>query len=223
MRSLLTTFLAAAVLAAALVSTARADDNNVLPGLRPGDELGGPFFPFNVTGPPKYKGHFHCLVTERGLEPTVAVFVRGSDADATLVSLLEKLDAMVPKNERARLGGFAVFLSDEITNVGLEDEKRDMLAAGLEAKFANLKKVAVAIDALAPAKESLGPDGHPVKELYKLHDDAVVTVVFFNKYKVVKTWAFAKGDLKEDAQVDGILGEVAAKLKEWQPKTDRPK
>jgi len=218
MRSLLPT-----LLAVALVPAAFADDNPVLPGLRPGDEVPGPFYPFNVTGPAKYKNHFHCLVTERGLDPTVAVFVRGTDPDATLVSLLEKLDALVLKNERPRLGGFAVFLSDEVKNVALDDEKRDVLAAGLEAKAANLKKVAVAIDALAPGKDVLGENGQSVKEQYKLHDDAEVTVVFFNKYKVVKTWAFAKGDLKEDAQVDAILNEVAAKLKEWQPKTDKPK
>jgi hypothetical protein len=218
MRSLLPT-----LLAVVLVPAAFADDNPVLPGLRPKDEVPGPFYPFNVTGPARSKNHFHCLVTERGLDPTVAVFVRGTDPDATLVSLLEKLDALVQKNERARLGGFAVFLADEIKNLALDDEKRDTLAAALEAKAVNLKKVAVALDALAPSKEALGEDGVALKEQYKLHDDAEVTVVLFNKYKVVKTWAFAKGDLKEDAQVDAILNEVAAKLKEWQPKSDKPK
>jgi hypothetical protein len=211
MRSLLPSLLVAAALAVAFVSTAVADDNSVLPGLRPKDEVPGPFYPF------------HCLVTERGLDPTVAIFVRGTDPDATLVSLLEKLDALVQKNERGRLGGFAVFLADEIKNLALDDEKRDALAAALEAKAANLKKVPVALDALAPSKEALGEDGQSLKEQYKLHDDAQVTVVFFNKYKVVSTWAFAKGDLKEDAQVDAILNEVAAKLKEWQPKSDKPK
>src|SRR5579864_2411036 len=73
-------------------------------GLQPGkDEIGGPFLPYNVTGKDQHRGKFHSLVSEYGLDPVVMVFVRGADPNAAVLTLAQKLDALVEQNQRQRL------------------------------------------------------------------------------------------------------------------------
>src|SRR5215472_16082836 len=67
-------------------------------------KLAGTFHPYNVTGP--HKGHFHCLISEHGLEPMVMIFHKDVDFADPLPALLKKLDAAIEKNPTARLGSF---------------------------------------------------------------------------------------------------------------------
>ena len=55
-------------------------------GPQPGQEIPGPFQPFNATG--KRQGKFHCLVCEHGLDPTVMIFAPAAEPGAPFLKLL---------------------------------------------------------------------------------------------------------------------------------------
>jgi hypothetical protein len=181
-------------------SFSRADDPPARPGLQPGDDLPGPFQPYNITGKEKHRGKFHCLVSENGLNPVVAVFVRGIDVSDPVLKLLEKLDEFIPRNERIRLGGFVVFMSEGLMDVVKEDDEREKESAELNEKINKLKYVAGALDSFSV-----------VKPLYKLDDQAEVTVVLYNKYKVLLNRSFPKEGLK-DEELQKLLTDLEAQL-----------
>jgi hypothetical protein len=186
------------------------------------DDLPGPFQCYNITGKAvdrvnkevrKFKkeddknrepdkGTFHCLVSEHGLNPVVMVLVQGTEPSEALLTLLKKLDTAVEKNQNARLASFVVFLTDKITNLAEMDDQRDEVVAALEAKTkaAELKNVAVALDVLPK-----------IKELYKLQDQAEVTVLIYNKLKVLSTHAFRKDELNDEG-VQKIIAALGAHL-----------
>jgi hypothetical protein len=151
-------------------------------------------------------------VSEYGLNPTVLVFVRGNEPSDKVLDLLKALDDYVPKNQKANLRSFAVFLSDDLTDVVKDDEKREDLAKGLLDKTDEFKNLAVALDSYAA-----------IKDLYKLKDDAEVTVLIYHKYKVLGTKTFPKNGL-DDKGVQSVLDEVGEKLKAIQggPKAEAP-
>jgi ribosomal protein L29 len=169
-------------------------------GLQPGGDLPGPFQPYNITGKERHRGKFHCLVSEHGLNPVVAVFVRGSDVSEPVMKLLEKLDEAVARNEKIRLGSFVVFMSEALTDVVKEDDQREKESAEINDKTNKLKFVAAALDSLAA-----------IKPLYKLDDQAEVTVVVYNKYKVLLARAFPKEGLK-DEELQKLLDDIEAQL-----------
>jgi hypothetical protein len=191
------------------------------------DDLPGPFRPYNITGRAvdrvnqeirKFRkgddknrepdrGTFHCLVSEHGLNPVVMVLVRGTDPSPALLDLLKKLDAAVEKNRNARLASFVVFLTDrmvndKIINLVEMDDEREQEAALIESrtKNAELKNLAVALDVFPT-----------IQEQYKLQDKAEVTVLIYNKLKVLSTLAFGKDELDE-AGVTKVLDALNAHL-----------
>jgi ribosomal protein L29 len=199
MRNWVLTVLSLTVLLAG-TSFARADDPPARPGLQPGDDLPGPFQPYNITGKEKHRGKFHCLVSENSLNPAVAVFVRGSEVSEPVMKLLEKLDEAIPRNERIRLGSFVVFMSEGIMDVVKEDDQREKESAEINDKTNKLKYVAAALDSFAA-----------IKPLYKLDDQAEVTVVLYNKYKVVLNRSFPREGLK-DEELQKLMDDLEAKL-----------
>ena len=76
----------AAGLAADPPADGKADAKSTL---TPGSNLPGTILPYNVTGP--YKGRFHCLISDYGLEPVVLIFARDLEATPALKDLLESL------------------------------------------------------------------------------------------------------------------------------------
>lgn len=90
------------------------------------------------------------------------------------------------------MGSFAVLLSDDDK---LEGKLKEL------AEKENLKKIVLTID---------NPSG-PAS--YKLNKDADVTVVFYTKRKVVKTFAFEKGKLT-DKEISMIVDSVKEILPE---------
>jgi hypothetical protein len=167
--------------------------------LKPGDELPGPFQPYNVNG--RFNGRFHCLVCERGLNPTVAVFVRGTDDLEGVSALLQGLEATLKtkKNEKARLGAFAVFVDEQLPDVVANDEKRDEVSKKLEDVAAKLDRVAVGME----SKTNL--------EKYKLDPDVEVTLILYDKLKVVEVKKEAKGKLTKES-VPALVNEVVTRL-----------
>jgi hypothetical protein len=166
--------------------------------LKPDDNLPGSFLPYNATG--ASKGRFHCLISDYSLEPGVVVVVRDLEPSEALKDLLKQLDERISKNPAARLHAFAVFLTDDKTNVVTSDDRREQLATALEnlSNSLMLKNVVLCLDSPKDA------------EKYTL-EDAWATVVLYNKYRIVATYGLPKADGK--AEVEKILADVGEKLK----------
>jgi hypothetical protein len=170
--------------------------------LKPGTNLPGPFYPYNVTGP--HKGHFHSFVSEHGLEPAVLVFHRGLEVNDAFRDFLKQLDAVLEKNVRANLAGYVVFIAEDLPEVfgadDKNDDRREELAAKLEdlAKGLMLKHVIVCLDSKSDV------------EKYGLGDEAV-TVILYRKLQILASHALARDQVTE-ARVKEILGEVTEKL-----------
>ena len=180
-------------------------------GPQPDTVLPGPFDALNINGKVA-EGRQHCLVCQNGLNPAVLVFARepAKDKDKSLTDLLKKLDDAVTKHGDYYLGGFAVILSPYARSSITDDEsrsdttdlldeatKRNELVARLKTRAEPLKHVILA------AFPSGGPKG------YNINGKADVTVVFYNRLKVVGNWAFEEGKMSESD-----LGAIVKKVDE---------
>ena len=146
-----------------------------------------PFFPLNINGPtPNQK---ECLVCRNGNNPVAMIFAR--EPSEQLTSLITKLDAVTVKNADKNMGSFAVFCSDA---EGLDAKLKDL------AKSKSLKAFTLAID------NPTGP------EPYKIAKDADITVVLYNKSKVIHNYTFKKGQLKS-SDVEKIVSDVSKIVK----------
>jgi hypothetical protein len=146
-----------------------------------------PFFPLNLNGPtPDEK---QCLVCRNGNNPVAMIFAR--EPSEQLVSLISKLDAETVKNKDKKMGSFAIFCNDAD---GLDGKLKGV------AKNQKLQAFVLAID------NPTGP------EPYKIAKDADVTVVLYNKSKVIANYAFKKGELKA-SDVEKIVADVSKIVK----------
>jgi hypothetical protein len=186
------------ILALSLVAAAPQEKKAAPKGeLKPGEELPGTFQPYNLNG--RFRGRFHCLVCEHGLNPVAAVFVRGTDDLQGLTAFLQALDAAVKKNEKSRLAAFAIFVDEQLPNVVGNDEKREELAKKLDDLAGKLDKVTVAL----ASKKDL--------EKYPFAPDAEVTLLLYNKLKIVEARALTRGKLTKDA-IPSLVNEIVSKL-----------
>ncbi|MBL8864762.1 MAG: hypothetical protein JNK93_04290 [Planctomycetia bacterium] len=173
---------AAVLAAAATVGVAFAGD--IKSGPQTGDTVPGPFHPLNVNG--ESAGKKACLYCKNGDNPVAVVFARSADCPQT-VKLLKKLEELTAKNEKAEMGSYAVYLSDD-------DKLADKLAS--VAKKEGLKHLVLSVD--NPA----GP------EKYKIAKDADVTVLLYTERKVKANYSFKKGEIK-DGDIDAIAKDVS--------------
>lgn len=186
-----------------------AQDGELPSGPMKGAALPGPFDCFNINGKTA-KGRNHCLVCEYGLQPVVMIFARErpEEKDGPLAQLLVKLDGLVDRSQdQGFLGGFAVFLSpdaqssatqktEDPNEIVREAKVRDALHARLAARAEGLKGMVIACMPEAP-------------KAYKLNPKADVTVIFYNRHKVLANWAFEEGKLTED-RIGQIIKTVEA-------------
>ncbi len=171
----------------------------------------------------------HDPICEHGLNPVVAIFVRVDAKTLTAASGVSKLAIemnklmTIPDYRGNKLASFVVFLKVEgmpksvtVTNpdktqstVELDaeypdDEKRDQYATEIRDLASGLKSPNV-VFALAPATSkaaaSWGID--PADE---------VTVVFFNRIRVVDRWKFKAADGPTDDQIKTILATVESSV-----------
>ena len=166
-------------------------------------KLAGTFHPYNVTGP--HKGHYHCLISEHGLDPMVMIFHKDVDFAEPLPTLLKKLDAAIEKNPTVRLGSFVVFLPDDLPDIAGAKSESDDARLDLDKKVGQaggdmkLKHVVLCLDTKADV------------EKYNLSDNNLVTIFLCNKLKVVEVFALPKSEFTE-AAVEKIMASVADKL-----------
>jgi len=167
--------------------------------LKPGEDLPGPFQPFNLNG--RFKERFHCLVCEHGLNPTVAVFVRGTDDLEGVSALLQGLEAALKtkKNEKARLGAFAVFVDEQLPDVVANDDKRDEVSKKLDDLAAKVDRVGVGLESKANLDK------------YRLDPDVEVTLILYDKLKVVEVKNEAKGKLTKET-ASALVNDAVSKL-----------
>lgn len=158
------------------------------------------------------------LVTDNGLNPVIAVFVREIPADASspLAAVVKKLDELVEMKEykARRLAAYLVFLA-------LKDEfrKDPTLDARVKevAQFASGVMPKKTTIALAEATET--PDGAAMPSVPAQVDamgiaaDDDIVIVFYYKLNVIKRWKFkaamppGEADLKDlEAEVAKLLG-----------------
>lgn len=176
-----------------------------------GKNIPGSFTPYNLNG--KRKGSYHCLVNQYGLDPVVLVFAKepAKDKDQALTDLLKKLEKAVQEHTRQDFHAFVVFLSPDASSSTNDPKQtdpkklveeaaaRDKLIERLKPRAESLKNVIVCIFPAA------GPMG------YGINDKAEVTLLFYNKHKVLANAAFADGafQLKDaDTFVKTVTGEL---------------
>jgi hypothetical protein len=182
-----------AVLAACRDGVRAADE--LKSGPQPGEAIPGPFHYLNVNGP--HAGNPHFLVCEFGLRPSVVVFTREIPADKSpVMDLIQKLDEAVDRQKNAELRAGVVILNDAFT----KEQTRKEVVRRLESSLRELKHVLVAVDGAA------GP------EPYKLNPEAGVTVLLYNKQKVVASFVYPK-DKFTDKDAAGIMAAVTKMIK----------
>ena len=175
-----------------------------------GENLPGPFHPYNVTGP--HKEHFHCLISEHGLDPMVMIFHKNVDFSDPLPNLLNRLDTAIDKNPNARLGAFVVFLPDGLPDVAGSTEKdQNANTKNDDARLEMAKK----IDAFGSDNKLkhvvLCLDNKSDVAKYELSDENLVTVVLYFKLKTVAVYPLPKSDFT-DGGIEKIMTDVAEKL-----------
>ena len=180
----------------------------VLAQATPGSNIPGPFTVYNITG--KHKGHYHCQVSENGLNPVVMIVVRGIEWKNS--GLLTKLDGIIAKNPNARIASFVVFLSNTLKDVARDDKEREAIEPKLEDIGRSLKHLTICL--AEPAKLAA----------WKLNPDTDVTVVLYKDLRTVAvhnlSWEQAE-DKKDppglSPKVKEILDQIRKQFKATRP------
>jgi len=182
--------------------------------LMAGKDLPGAFHPFNVTG--SRKGHFHCPVSENGLNAGILVISRDLELTDPVKDLLQQLDNVVEKNPNVKMGVCWVYIPDELPEFTPEmfpdimerkkqadkvDDKREELSAKIEeiAKQTMLKNVVLALT----NKNDL--------KAYSLPDNATYTIVIYHKYEVQAVESLERDKLTAE-KVSEIIKLIGDKL-----------
>lgn len=162
-------------------------------------------------------GKMQDLVTDHGLEPTIAVFSRTIPADVNhpLAALVRKLDGLQERKElkARRLGAFLVFLGlrDEFR----KDETRDDRIRQIEQFVSGLMPKHTTVG-LAEATETPDDTNTPLVPVQVQamgigpEDDLVI--VFYNKFHVLKRWKFPATKQPGEEDLKAIEEEVTRVL-----------
>jgi hypothetical protein len=205
-KTLLTTFplfLGAALLAA-------QDDAKLASGPQAGSYVPAPFECLNING--AAKGRQRCFVCQFALSPAVLVFANepAEGKDQAFNDLLKKLDELTTEFEDRAFSVGVVILSpdarDSTNNPDVTDAKklidetvkRQELVKRLEKRAEPLKHAIMGCMPEAPAK-------------YKLSAKAEVTILFYERLKIIDNWAFGPEQL-QGKDVDAIVTKVRETL-----------
>jgi hypothetical protein len=178
-------------------------------------------------------GKIHCLVCENGLAPVIAVFVRLHGPASTTLSpdkgvadLVMKTNRMISKDEfRAnKLASFVMFLrlesgTKEVTVKNIKDKVEVETKVKEDLEFPDeddlkraeyvedIKKFATALNS-PNVPFGLAAEKSKALTEWKIEDKNDVTVVFYNRMRIVKTWTFEKPDGLTDEKVNEVLKTV---------------
>lgn len=152
----------------------------------------------------------HDLVVERGLNPTVAVFTRTPPTvDSAAAKLAKLLNPLTETYRGNNFGAFVVFLLLQ-NEFPLDDtyvEGNPMKGFVREDFAMQLRALA---DQLAAPKLPLGLAARKSEQTdaWGIADETDLTVVLYNRMKVVKRWDFAQGTPPTDEQLQQIIAET---------------
>lgn len=198
------------------------DEEKFASGPQAGKILPGPFEALNINGK-KAKGRQHCLVCENGLYPVVMVFVKepADGKDDLVNNFLAKLDEALKEHQEVYLGSFVVFLSPAARSSANNDKEEDSkkLVEEAEARETYLKKLAERADKVKNVVLACMPPEGPKD--YKLNPKAEVTIVFYQKLKVLANWAYPEGKFG-DEEIDKVMKTVNEVLGEGKKKEAPP-
>lgn len=127
-----------------------------------------------------------CYVCRNGARPVVMVLVRRMDPE--LKPLLQKIDKEVDRQRGDGLRSFGVMIADE-----------PFKAVAPVQTFAFNHDIAMPF--------GVAPRSVAAAASQNLHADAVVTVVLYRKQRVVRRFAFRKGELSEK-RIERVLSAV---------------
>jgi hypothetical protein len=216
MRTLVTTLAILVFVAFSAAADDPPDKKEAAPGkkdnvpLKVGNNLPGPFHPYNVTGP--HKQHFHCLVSEHGLEPMVMIFYKNVDFSNPLPDFLKRLDEAIDNNPNTRLGAFVVFLPDDLPDVlGSNEKNQETNSKNDDARLELEKKIEQAGADMKLKHVVLCLDTKSDVAKYRLSEENLLTVVLYKRLKTVAVHALSKSDFT-DAAIAKIMADVAEKL-----------
>jgi hypothetical protein len=179
--------------------------------LKPKDAVPGPFRVFVVSddrfpagNPNGRAGKMHCYVCEAELNPTVAVFARvPPTTESPSVKVAAALNDLVEKNRAVRFGAFVAYLT--LAKEYPEEEGRDDKAKAVRDVAAQVK--------LAGVPFGLAAGQSAATDLYGLKATDDLTVVFFDRTKVVKAWSFAADKPPTAGDIKTMTDEITATLK----------
>lgn len=169
-----------------------------------GQMLPGPFRAYIAHGNRQDK--FHDPIDERGLNPTVAVFVRTPPPPAgdlgAVTQLLQRLNALVGERISDRFGAFAMFLWLEKDY--LDDDKHEQLRQTLSGLGANAK--------LDKIELGLEPTNSSQVQAYKINPKMDVTVIVYDRMTVRYRAEFGAGKPLDAAAINAIIAEAEKML-----------
>lgn len=187
------------------------DEEKLVSGPKAKAYVPAPFECLNVTGPSK--GRPSCLVCRFALSPSVLIFAKepAEGKDEAFNDLLKQLDDVATEFDFRNFSVGVVILSpdarDSTNNVDEKDPKklidetikREKLVERINKRAEPLKNVIFACHL---------PEG-PKK--WDLNPKAEMTVMYYERVKIVENWAFGPGALKEE-DVKTIVAKVRAEL-----------
>ena len=149
-------------------------------------------------------GKMHCLVSDNGLYPVVAVFSRTTPdkTDAGLSKLVARLDKLVVDHRAERLGAFVIFLT--LGKEYPEDDQRDVKAKAAADLSAQLKSGNVPFGVAAAKSDAVAA--------WEIQDADDLTVILYSKMKIVKKWTFAADKPIGDEEAKAIEDAVKKQL-----------
>jgi hypothetical protein len=205
------------------------DDGKVQSGPKKGEFMPKAFECVHINGPAKaifveptkdqpgyHVARPRCLICQFGLLPSVLIFAHepAEQRDEAFTDLLKKLDETATEFQDRNFSVGVVILSPDArdsTNNAAENDadkiiketvQREKLIERLKKRAAKLEHVIIAI--YPPDRPILRED--PPKG-YKLNPKAEITVLFYERMKIIENYAYAPGKL-DSKHVDLIVKRV---------------
>ncbi|VTS05633.1 hypothetical protein [Tuwongella immobilis] len=159
------------------------------------------------------KGKLHCPVCEFGLNPSVLVIARKlpTGADDPVTNLLIQLDRLGVQFKSSRFGVASIFLTLD-KNIE-DDDYRDLKIAEAEKSLTDAKLQASQVLISESTIEAQGaPQVAPSVKAFQIDDADGVTVIFYNRLKVINRWTFANSTEVTSEKVQTITDAVKTLL-----------
>ncbi len=191
-------------------SQAPAGEPKLSAGVKVGESIPGPFFPYNLTGPRETS--YACPITAIEDNPCVLVFVQaGEEGSDSVKKLLADLDNALGRYKRDNLRAFVIVVDSKIEGtIHQKDDERNAAA----------EKLKTWIGGLMLKSLNFGLDSASGVKSWNIPSDKSVTAVLYQNYKVLGVHSLTTAELT-DAKIGSLMGELVTK-KMVQPRRNSP-